>query len=178
MWLLGSSGYSAQVAGLLGLPFAFAHHFSAVNTLPALALYRQQFRPSATLAKPYAMVAAAVVCAESDERARWLAGPSGLSFLRLRSGRPGPLPSPEEAAAYPYTELDRAIIGDRQASHIIGSPETVRRGLEDLLAATDADELMITTTVFDPADRIRSFELVAEIAGRVPGQAAEPVSSG
>jgi luciferase family oxidoreductase group 1 len=176
LWLLGSSGYSAQVAGLLGLPFAFAHHFSAVNTLPALALYRQQFRPSATLGKPYAMVAAAVVCAETDERARWLAAPGGLSFLRLRSGRPGPLPSPEEAAAYPYTELDRDIIGSRQSSHIIGSPETVRRGLEELLQATGADELMITTTVFDPADRMRSFELVAEIAGQARDRAAEPAA--
>ncbi len=115
------------------------------------------------------MVAAAVVGAESDERARWLAAPSALSFLRLRSGRPGPLPSPEEAAAYPYTELDQAIIGDRQASSIIGSPETVRKGLEDLLEATRADELMITTTTFDPADRVRSFELVAQIAGHSHG---------
>jgi luciferase family oxidoreductase group 1 len=178
MWLLGSSGYSAQVAGLLGLPFAFAHHFSSVNTLPALALYRQQFRPSATLDKPHAMVAAAVVCAESDERARLLAAPGGLSFLRLRSGRPGPLPSPEEAAAYPYTQLDREIIGSRQSSHIIGSPETVRRGLDDLLEATSADELMITTTVFDPADRLRSFEFVAEIAGQPRDRAAEPVAGG
>lgn len=178
MWLLGSSGYSAQVAGLLGLPFAFAHHFSPANTLPALALYRQSFRPSATLEAPYAMVAAAVVGAESDERARWLAAPSALSFLRLRSGRPGPLPSPEEAAAYPYTELDRAIIGDRQASNITGSPETVRKGLEDLLEATRADELMITTTTFDPADRVRSFELVAQIAGRSTDRAAEPVAGG
>jgi luciferase family oxidoreductase group 1 len=178
MWLLGSSGYSAQVAGLLGLPFAFAHHFSSANTLPALALYRQNFRPSATLDKPYAMVAAAVVAAESDERARWLAAPSALSFLRLRSGRPGPLPSPEEAAAHPYTELDRAIIADRQASNITGSPETVRKGLEDLLDATRADELMITTTTFDPADRVRSFELVAEIAGRSTDRAAQPADGG
>jgi luciferase family oxidoreductase group 1 len=178
MWLLGSSGYSAQVAGLLGLPFAFAHHFSSANTLPALALYRQHFRPSATLEAPYAMVAAAVVAAESDERARWLAAPSALSFLRLRSGRPGPLPSPEEAAAYPYTELDRAIIADRQTSSIIGSPGTVREGLEDLLEATRADELMITTTTFDPADRVRSFELVAEIAGRNADRATEPVAGG
>ena len=164
MWLLGSSGYSAQVAGLLGLPFAFAHHFSAENTLPALALYRQRFRPSATLAEPHAMVAAAVICADTDERAQWLAGPGALSFVRLRSGRPGRLPSPEEAAAYPYTSLDREIIASRRASNIIGSPETVRRGLTELLAATDADELMITTMVHDPADRLRSFELVADIA--------------
>ena len=175
IWLLGSSGYSAQVAGLLGLPFAFAHHFSAANTLPALALYRQHFRPSATLEAPYAMVAAAVVAAGSDERARWLAAPSALSFLRMRSGRPGPLPSPEEAAAHPYTELDRAIIADRQASSIVGAPETVRKGLEDLLDATRADELMITTTTFDPADRVRSFELVAEIAGLSADRAAWPI---
>jgi luciferase family oxidoreductase group 1 len=164
MWLLGSSGYSAQVAGLLGLPFAFAHHFSAANTLPALALYRQHFRPSEMLDRPYAMVAAAVICAESDERARWLAGSGALSFLRLRSGRPGPVPSPEEAAAYPYNELERAFVEDRQASSIVGAPETVKRQITELLAATAADELMITTMVYDPADRLRSFELVADLA--------------
>ena len=164
MWLLGSSGYSAQVAGLLGLPFAFAHHFSPANTLPALALYRSRFRPSATLDRPYAMVAAAVVCAESDDRARWLAGSGALSFLRLRAGRPGPLPSPEEAAAYPYTDRERAFVEDRQATQVIGAPETVRRGLAELLQATAADELMLTTMVFDPADRLRSFELVADLA--------------
>ena len=164
MWLLGSSGYSAQVAGLLGLPFAFAHHLSAVNTLPALALYRQHFRPSEVLERPYAMVAAAVVCAETDERARWLAGSGVLSFLRLRSGRPGPLPSPEEAAAYPYTELERAFVEDRQASQIIGSPQTVQRGIAELVHATRADELMITTMVYDPADRLSSFERIAAVA--------------
>jgi luciferase family oxidoreductase group 1 len=164
IWLLGSSGYSAQVAGLLGLPFAFAHHFSPANTLPALALYRQHFRPSEVLERPYAMVAAAVVCAETDERARWLAGSGALSFLRLRSGRPGPLPSPEEAAAYPYTDLERAFVEDRQASQIVGSPETVQRGITELLEATVADELMSTTMVFDPADRLSSFERVAALA--------------
>jgi luciferase family oxidoreductase group 1 len=166
MWLLGSSGYSAQVAGLLSLPFAFAHHFSPANTLPALALYRQRFRPSAELAQPHALIAANVICAETDERARYLAGPSALSFLRLRTGRPGPLPSPEEAAAYPYTDLDREIIASRQSSAIVGSPDTVRRGLAELLDATDADELMITAQLHDPADRLRSVELVAEIAAQ------------
>ena len=164
MWLLGSSGYSAQVAGLLGLPFAFAHHFSAANTLPALALYRQHFRPSEILERPQAMVAAAVICADTDERARFLAGSGALSFLRLRSGRPGPVPSPEEAAAYPYNELERAFVEDRQASSIIGSPETVARKITELVQATAADELMITTMVYDPADRLRSFELVAGLA--------------
>jgi luciferase family oxidoreductase group 1 len=164
VWLLGSSGYSAQLAGVLGLPFAFAHHFSAANTLPALALYRENFRPSQILDKPYAMVAASVLAADTDDRARWLAGPSALSFLRLRSGRPAPLPSPEEAAAYSYTNLDKAIVSDRQAAAIIGSPDTVRAGINELLKATHADELMITTQLFDPADRIRSIDLVADIA--------------
>ena len=170
MWLLGSSGYSAQVAGVLGLPFAFAHHFMPQNTLPALALYRETFRPSATLDRPYAMVAAGVICAETDELARWLAAPSALSFLRLRQGRPGTLPSPEEAAAYPYTDLDRAMIAERQSAQLIGSPATVRSGLAELLAHTRADELMLTTMVFDPADRLRSFDLVAATVMRAAGR--------
>ena len=160
MWLLGSSGYSAQVAGTLGLPFAFAHHFSPANTLPALALYRETFRPSESLDRPYAMIAAGVICAETDDRARYLAGSSALSFLRLRQGRPGQVPPPEEAAAYPYSDLERAFIADRQSTQHIGAPDTVRSGLEDLIKRTEADELMITTQTYSPADRLRSFELV------------------
>jgi luciferase family oxidoreductase group 1 len=174
LWLLGSSGYSAQVAGLLGLPFAFAHHFSADNTIPALHLYRETFRPSDALDRPYAMIGVAVVCAEDDDRARWLAAPAALSFLRLRTGRPGPFPSPEEAAAYPYTDRDRAIIGTRTASQVIGGPETVRRELTELLAATGADELMITTVVHDHGDRIGSYERVAELSGLSSRAAAAP----
>jgi alkanesulfonate monooxygenase SsuD/methylene tetrahydromethanopterin reductase-like flavin-dependent oxidoreductase (luciferase family) len=132
------------------------------NTLPALALYRDTFRPSATLSRPYAMIATGIICAETDEQARYLAGPSALSFLRLRSGRPGTMPTPEEAEAYPYTDLDRAMIADRQGSQLIGSPDTVREGMAELLKHTQADELMITTMVFDPADRLRSFDLLAE----------------
>ena len=166
IWLLGSSGFSAQLAGLLGLPFSFAHHFSAQNTLPALALYRQSFRPSRWLEKPYAMVAVNAVCAETDERAEWLAGPAGLSFLKLRSGRPEPLATPEEAAAYPYTELEREFVVQRREGQATGSPATVARQLGELLARTGADELMLTTMVYDVADRVRSFELIAEkVAG-------------
>jgi luciferase family oxidoreductase group 1 len=163
MWLLGSSGYSAQVAGLLGLPFAFAHHFSPANTLPALRLYRSSFRPSDVLQQPYAMVAAAVVCADTDEQARWLAAPSALSFLRLRAGRPGLMPTPDEAETYPYTELEREMIRVRQADQVIGSSATVRRGLTELLERTEADELMLTTMVHGHADRLRSYELVAAL---------------
>ncbi|KWV33511.1 LLM class flavin-dependent oxidoreductase [Micromonospora rifamycinica] len=166
VWLLGSSGFSAQLAGLLGLPFSFAHHFSAQHTLPALQLYRQHFRPSRWLAEPYAMVAVNVVCADTDERAEWLTGPSALSFLKLRSGRPEPLTSPEEAARYPYTEIEREFVRQRRDGQAMGSPETVRRQLTELLARTGANELMLTTMVYDVADRVRSFELVAEkVAG-------------
>jgi luciferase family oxidoreductase group 1 len=160
LWLLGSSGYSAQVAGLLGLPFAFAHHFSPANTLPALALYRSRFRPSAYLSEPYALVAVQVVCAETDDEARRLAAPSALSFLKLRQGRPGQLPTPEEADSYPYSDLERDAIRQRQADQVMGNPETVRRGLADLQERTAADELMLTTVVYDHADRLRSYELV------------------
>ena len=99
---------------------------------------------------------------EGPERARFLAGSSALSFLRLRQGHPGKIPSPEEAAAYQYSDLERAFIADRQATQLIGAPDTVRSGLESLLKSTEADELMITTQTYDPADRSRSFDLVAE----------------
>ncbi len=162
IWLLGSSGYSAQLAGLLGLPFSFAHHFSAANTVPALALYRQYFRPSRWLERPHAMVAVTAICADTDERARYLAGPAALSFIQLRAGRPQPLVTPDEAAAYPYTELDRQYARQRSAGQAIGSPQTVARELSDLLDRTGADELMLTALVYDIADRIRSYELIAE----------------
>jgi luciferase family oxidoreductase group 1 len=168
IWLLGSSGYSAQVAGLLGLPFAFAHHFSAANTLPALALYRERFRPSARLREPYALVCASVVAAEDDERARYLAGPGGLSFLRLRQGRPGLMPTPEEAATFPYNEVEKAFVADRMSTQIIGGPETVLKGITGLLEQTQADELMVVTMLHDPADQRRSYELVAELAELEP----------
>lgn len=162
VWLLGSSGYSAQLAGMLGLPFAFAHHFSARNTLPALALYRDSFQPSSVLEKPYAMVAAAVVCADDDATARELARPAALQFLQLTKGAPGRVPSPAETDAYPYTDVDRAFIADRLSTQIIGGPDTVREGIADLLERTAADELMITTNVYGHRDRLRSYELIAK----------------
>ncbi|WP_326569194.1 LLM class flavin-dependent oxidoreductase [Amycolatopsis rhabdoformis] len=163
LWLLGSSGFSAQLAGRLGVPFSFAHHFAAENTIPAVQLYRENFRPSETLAEPHVMLGVSVVAAETDERAQFLAGPSGLTFLSLRRGRPIALPTPEEAAEYPYTDMDRAFLNDRFGSSIIGSPETVRKGLDQLLADTGADELMVTTMVHGHEDRVRSYEILADL---------------
>jgi luciferase family oxidoreductase group 1 len=162
IWLLGSSGYSAQLAGILGLPFSFAHHFSAVNTEPALALYRESFQPSRYLDQPHAMVAVAAICADTDERAEWLSGPAALSFHLLRQGRPQAMVTPEEAAAYPWAEQDLAAARQRFADQAIGSPDTVRRKLSELLQRTGADELMLTCQVYNLEDRVRSFELIAD----------------
>ncbi len=172
IWLLGSSGYSAQLAGLLGLPFCFAHHFSPANTEPAVALYRQSFQPSAVLEQPHAMVAVQGVCADTDERAQWLARPAALSQLRQRAGLTAALPAPEEAAAYPYTDAEREHIDQRLAVQAVGSPETVRARLTGLLGRTGADELMLTAMVYDIGARIRSFELIAgKVAGGLRGAA-------
>jgi luciferase family oxidoreductase group 1 len=161
IWLLGSSGYSAQLAGLLGLPFSFAHHFAPQGTLQALELYRSSFRPSEVLDAPYAMLCASVVIADTDERAVELAMPGALSFLQLRSGRPGLLPSVEEALSYAYSAQEAAFVEERIGQQAVGSPETVAADLDRLLQATGVDELMVTTMVHDPADRLRSFDQLA-----------------
>ena len=172
IWLLGSSDYSARLAGELGWPFSFAHHFMPQNTLPALEIYRRSFRPSDILEEPYAMVGVAVVCADSDDHARWLHGPAGLSFLRLRTGRPSTFPSPEEAAAYEYSADERAFVDAWTETHVVGSPDTVIRGLDELRRRTEADELMLTTMVYDHADRLRSYELVADAVATPLSQAS------
>jgi luciferase family oxidoreductase group 1 len=168
IWLLGSSDYGAEAAGYLGLRYSFAHHFAANNTLQAVNAYRAAFRPSDDLAEPYLMLGASVVCAETDAQARWLAAPGLLSFVRLRSGRPGRFPSPEEAAAHVYSPMEEALLRERMQSQIIGSPATVLAGLRDLRDRTGANELMITTAVHGHADRVRSYELIAEAAGLEP----------
>jgi len=162
LWLLGSSDYSAHLAGQLGLPFSFAHHFAAGNTDAALEVYRSAFRPSEALEAPYVMLGVNVVCAPDEEEARRLALPGHLAFLRLRQGKPGLYPSPEEAEAYSFTPFEREAIRGWTASHQIGDPDQVRSGLEELVARTGADELMLSTMLHSTDDRIRSYTLVAE----------------
>jgi luciferase family oxidoreductase group 1 len=168
IWLLGSSGYSAQLAGMLGLPFSFAHHFMPRNTDAALKIYREHFHASEYLDEPCAMVACAALCAEDDERARYLSGPARLSMARLRAGRPTRFPTPEEAAAHEFTEDEEQTVSALSGSAAIGSPETVRAKLDALIERTAADELMITTMVHDHADRVRSYELIADAYGLAP----------
>ena len=128
IWLLGSSDYSARLAGLLGLPFSFAHHFASANTLAALDVYRRSFRPSDVLDEPYVMLGVAVLCADTDERATCLASRRDLAFLRLRTGRPGPTPRPEEAAAFHPTPHEKEVIRSWSGSRIVGDPAAVRGG--------------------------------------------------
>ncbi|MFC0038661.1 LLM class flavin-dependent oxidoreductase [Actinomadura rayongensis] len=163
VWLLGSSGYSARLAGLLGLPFAFAHHFMARNTLPALALYRESFRASSVLSEPYSMIGVSVMAAETDEKARDMARPQALQFLRLRQGLPGPLPTPEEAAAQVFSPVEAQMVKERLADQVIGSPATVRAELDALLERTGVDEVMVVTSVYHHEDRVRSYELLADL---------------
>jgi luciferase family oxidoreductase group 1 len=161
VWLLGSTGYSAELAGLLGLPFAFAYHFSAANARPALALYRRTFTPAARLAEPYCLISASVLCAEDAAAAHWLHGSSRLSMLRLRAGHPSTLPGPEEAAGRPYSAAEQTVIAEATGSDVVGNPATVIESLRRLVASTGADELMVTTSTFAHADRLASYELLA-----------------
>jgi len=163
MWMLGSSDYSAQVAGALGLPFSFAHHFASHNTVAALDIYRRSFQPSDELAQPYSMIGVPVICADTSEQARWLSGSSKLSFVRLRQGRPSPLPTPQEAAEHVFTAFEAELVKTWTAPLILGDQAEVRDGLMALAARTGADELMITTMVHSHPDRLRSYELVAEV---------------
>jgi luciferase family oxidoreductase group 1 len=169
IWLLGSSGFSAQLAGMLGLPFAFAHHFSAGNTIPALELYHDAFRPSDVLDKPYALIGVGAIAADSEQEARYLAGSAALSMLRLRRGTPGPVPTPQEAAAYPYSAVERDFVESWTGNVILGDPDQVRDGLTALRARTGADELMITGMVHGREERLRSFELIAGAHGLLDG---------
>ncbi|MEU9705366.1 LLM class flavin-dependent oxidoreductase [Streptomyces sp. NPDC047981] len=165
IWLLGSSGFSARLAGTLGLPFAFAHHFSAQNTIPALDLYRDSFRPSEVLDAPYALIGVAALAHEDAQEARRQVLTGALSMLRLRTGRPGLIPTPEEAEAYPFSPSEREFVESWLANIVFGTPDEVRTGLDDLRKRTGADELMLTANAHGGEARLRSYELIADAYG-------------
>jgi luciferase family oxidoreductase group 1 len=162
--LLGSSGYSAQLAGMLGLPFAFAHHFDTGGTLDALDLYREHFRPSADWSRPHVIITAAVLAADTDAAALHLAGPGRLVRYGIRSGRFLPLLSPDDASTHP----SRDDAWRMSSSQIAGSIDTVLDGLTDLVEATDADEIMLSTTTHGLDERVHSMELIAAAWGLAP----------
>jgi len=161
IWLLGSSLFSAQLAAALGLPFAFASHFAPDLLLAALQVYRDQFKPSPALAAPYAMVCLSVFAADTDREAQRLFTSLQLQFVNLRRGRPGPLQPPVESLDGLLTPAEKAGLDHALALAIVGGPAHVERGLETIVDATAADELMITAQIHDHAARLRSFEIVA-----------------
>src|SRR5579883_860506 len=163
VWLLGSSGFSAQLAGDLGLPFAFAAHFSPVDLFSALEIYRHFFRPSEVLKRPYVMIGLPVLAADTNEEAQRLSTTEYLNFLRLVRGQLAPLSPPVDSLNGLATEMEHAVITSKRAAAIVGDSHTVRSKLEAFLEKTNADELILTCSPYDHAARLRSHEIVAQI---------------
>ena len=162
LWILGSSLYGGQAAAAFGTGFAFAGHFGSADPGEAVAIYRERFEPSARLESPKVMLGVAAIAAETEERAEQLALANDLATLRLRQNRPGPVPTPEEAAAHPWTSDERQAAAARRRFISVGTPEQVRDDLERRRREANADELIITTQVHDPAERRLSYELIAK----------------
>jgi luciferase family oxidoreductase group 1 len=165
IYLLGSSDYSAQLAAHVGAGFSFAHHFSDFDPVMPMTMYRQHFKPSPTRDKPHAILGCHVVCADTDEEAERLASTVDLNFARRRQGHYLPLPSPEEAAAHVYSPADKALVARNRARLVVGDVAKVMTHLEPLIANTQADELMITTMIYDHEARKHSYELLANAFG-------------
>jgi luciferase family oxidoreductase group 1 len=163
IWILGSSLFGAQLAAALGLPFAFASHFAPALMMQALAVYRGQFEPSDQLDRPHVMLGFNVIAAASDEEARLLFTSLQQAFINLRRGRPGRLPPPVEGFENGLALSERKMLEQALESSAAGSPETVRSGLEAFIARTAADELIVTSQIYDHAARLRSYELTAAI---------------
>ena len=161
IWILGSSLYGARLAAALGLPYAFASHFAPAQLMQAIDLYRAEFRPSDQLARPYVMVGANVIAAETDREAALLATSLEQAFVNLRSGRPGRLPPP--APGLRWGPEERHLLGQVLTCSAVGSPATVRRWLGDFAARTRADELIVAAQIFDHPARLRSYEIVADV---------------
>ena len=163
VWILGSSTFGAQLAAALGLPYAFASHFAPAQMLQAIAIYRDSFQPSAQLAKPHVMLGFNVFAADTDEEAMLLASSTQQAFVNLRSGRPAPLPPPLPGYLEQIGPQERALLNNVLACSAIGAPDTVHAALRDFIARTGADELMVTSQVFDHAARLKSYEITAEL---------------
>ncbi|WP_096199747.1 LLM class flavin-dependent oxidoreductase [Bacillus sp. FJAT-45350] len=163
IWLLGSSGFSAQLAGKLGLPFAFASHFAPDYLLPALDLYRKNFQPSETLDKPYVMIGANVIASETDEKARWLATSQEQAFLNIIRGKSGKLMPPVENIEELWNMNEKAMVQKMLHYSVSGSPMKVKEKLQQFLNETQADEIIINTHVYDQEARMESYGLLSEI---------------
>ena len=168
VWILGSSLYGAQLAAALGLPYAFASHFAPAALEEAIGVYRSRFQPSEHLASPYVMLGLNVFAADSDAEGRRLASSLRQAFANLRTGRPGRLPPPVDDFDASLEPRMKAMIDESLACTVAGSPETVRQGLRNFVSATGADEVMVTSQIFDHAARLKSFAITAEVGGLRP----------
>ena len=162
IWLLGSSDYSSDLSAQIGMGFAFAHHFASHDAIDAMIHYRARFKPSAWRSEPHSILAVAAIVAETDAEAEKLASSSDLNRLRRDRGQYLPLPSVEEALAYPYSDGERMSVQRNRSRLFVGSPATVMRKLEPLIAESKPDELMVITAVFDHEARKRSYSLLAD----------------
>jgi luciferase family oxidoreductase group 1 len=168
--LLGSSGFSAQLAATLGLPFAFAAHFAPEYLYAAAQLYRDHFKPSAALRRPYLMVAVQVIAAETDALARRLFTTPQQRFLRLIRNRPVELLPPVDSMESLWQDGERAAVENRLRAAIVGSDTTVKAGLENLVADTGANEVIVVTDTYEHADRLQSYQRVGGIAAMIEGK--------
>jgi luciferase family oxidoreductase group 1 len=168
LWILGSSLFGAQVAAMLGLPFAFASHFAPDALMPALEIYRRHFKPSAQLDKPYAMVAANIVAADTEAQARRLFTSLQQSFVRLRRGTPGQLAPPVDDINTWATPVELAGLNHSLIYSFVGSVDTVARGVKSFLEMTQADELIVSGHLFDHAARLHSYEITARVRDMLP----------
>ncbi len=163
VWVLASSGATAAFAGSLGLGYGFARHFSPNPPGPPIRAYRDRFTPSNEFPRPHAILGVSVVCAPTDDEADYLARSSDLAWVRLHRGEFGlPLPSPQEAADYPYTAQERVVVDANRLRHFIGSPPRVAGFLRHLTEEAGADEIMVTSAIYGKEERFRSYELLAE----------------
>ena len=162
IWLLGSSGFSAQLAGQLGLPFSFASHFAPDYLMPALDLYRRSFQPSRHLEKPYAMVALNIVAADTEAQAAYLATSQQQQFLNIIRGRTGMMKPPVDSMDGLWSEQEREVLSNMMRYSIIGTKQTIKDRLPQIREETGADEFIIAGQMYDQTARLRSYELVAE----------------
>jgi luciferase family oxidoreductase group 1 len=162
VWVLASSGATAAFAGSIGVGYGFARHFSPTPPGPAIRAYREHFKPSAQFPVPHVILGVSVICAPTDEEADYLASSSDLGWVRLHRREFLPLPSPEEASRYAYSEQERAVVDANRLRHFIGSPAKVASMIRHIAADTEADEIMVTTTIYGRLERFRSYALLAE----------------
>ena len=167
IWILGSSLYGAQVAAMYGLPFGFASHFAPAMMHEAIAIYREKFRPSLQLENPYVMVGYNVCAAETMEEAQYLRSSGLQSFLRMRSGKPSRLPPPVKDFEATLDPTSRNMLKTARAASVVGDPDTVFQGMQQFVDATQADELIIVCQIYEFEKRLRSYEIVAEVARQV-----------